>query len=407
MSRRLGAVALLAALVMLISTVPGLPGRTAAASCSGWTSSEDPPPTIRVFRHATGEVDTVNFKPYTKNVLSREWIGSWTTESLRSGALAVKHYAWYQVLHWRGGTNDDGECFDIRDDTADQVYDPSKPTWTTAAAAVNATWTIRVLKNGQTFPTYYNAGNPGEPCGANANGWRMYQWGTQACGLAGKTAAQIVLTYYYPNVTVVDDGEPSPTPMPSPTPAPTPKPSATPRPSASASPAPSAPGPTATPRPSPTPRPTPAPTPPATPSPTPEPGLATPPPNQQLPGGGQSGIVEAATPPPPPPDEPAPVVNRAARGHHEHQPASSATSPVSLPRLLAWADPSAATSGALWPAYRLVEIHAPGLPSTNPRMTAFAALWRSTVHDLVERLLQRFAWQESSVVGFARLGAGR
>ena len=101
MSRRASAVSLLAALVMLTSAVPGLPGRAVAASCSGWTSSQDPPPTIRVFRHATGDVDTVSFKPYTKNVLSREWIGSWTTESLRSGALAVKHYAWYQVLHWR------------------------------------------------------------------------------------------------------------------------------------------------------------------------------------------------------------------------------------------------------------------------------------------------------------------
>ena len=391
MSRRLGAVALLAALVMLTSAVPGLPGRAAAASCSGWTSSEDPPPTIRVFRHATGAVETVNFKPYTKNVLSREWIGSWTTESLRSGALAVKHYAWYQVLHWRGGTNDDGECFDIRDDTADQVYDPSKPTWTTAAEAVNATWTTRVLKNGQIFPTYYNAGEAGEPCGANANGWKAYQWGTQACGLAGKTAAKIVLTYYYPNVTVVDDGEPSPTPTPSPTPAPTPKPTA------SASPAPSAPAPSPTP--SRTPRPTP--------SPTPEPGLATPPPTQQLPGGGQSGVVEAATPPPPPPERPKPVVNRPVRGHSQHQPAPSAIGPVSLGRLLAWADPSAAPSGAHWPAYRLVDMHAPIYSSNAPRMTTFAVLWRTTVDDLVERLLQRFAWRQSRVVGLARLGVGR
>ena len=130
MSRRVCVVALLAALLTMTSAAPGLPGRAAAASCSGWTSSVNPPPSVRVFRHATGAVETVAFKAYTKTVLSREWIGSWAAASLRAGALAVKHYAWYQVLHWRGGTNADGQCFDLRDDTVDQVYDPSRPTWT-------------------------------------------------------------------------------------------------------------------------------------------------------------------------------------------------------------------------------------------------------------------------------------
>ena len=395
MSRRICAVVILAALVTLTGAVPGLPRRAVAASCSGWTSSEDPPPTIRVFRHATGAVETVRFKPYTKNVLSREWIGSWTAESLQSGALAVKHYAWYQVLHWRGGTNADGECFDIRDDTADQVYDPSKPTWTTAAAAVNETWPMRVLKNGKIFPTYYNAGSAGEACGANANGWRMYQWGTQACGLAGKSATQIVLTYYYPGVTVSGGSDPASTPTPSPTPAPTASPTAAPS---------STPHPSATPRPKPT-R-SPAPTPAVTPTPMPDPTLATPPPSQELPGGGQSGIVDAAAPPPPPPDDPKPVVSQSGRGHRERPAPTRAAGPVSLPRLLAWADPAAAAAGALWPAYRLVDMHAPG-SAADPRVTAFGALWRSTIHELVEQLLQRFAWQPSAVVGVGRLVPGR
>ena len=86
-----------------------------------------PPPTIRVFRTATGSVETVDFRTYLKNVLSREWISSWTTESLRSGAMAVKNYAWYQVLHWRGYTNAAGECFDVFDSTRDQHYDPAAP----------------------------------------------------------------------------------------------------------------------------------------------------------------------------------------------------------------------------------------------------------------------------------------
>lgn len=303
-----------AGLAVLFALAGGLPAwvaPTAASSCSSWTSQSDPPPTIRVFRHVTGAVETVDFRAYAKNVLSREWIGSWTTESLRSGALAVKHYAWYQVLHWRGGVNSAGACFDIRDDTYDQVYDPSKSTWSSAAAAVDATWGTRVLKNGSIFPTYYNAGTAYEACGVNATGWKLWQWGSQACGLAGKTAAQIMLVYYYPGVTVsgspAASAPPTPSPTASPSPAPTPSPaatatpmpaSATPVPTGQATPA-STPQPTATP---------PAPTAPPVPTATP---LPTPPPTQQLPGGGQTGVVGAAAPPPPPPVDPAPVVVQA------------------------------------------------------------------------------------------------
>jgi len=304
----------------MASLLPGLVAPVAASSCSAWTSETVPPPTIRVFRHAAGTVDTVGFQPYTKNVLSREWIGSWTTESIRSGALLVRNYAWYQVLHWRGGVNATGACFDIRDDTWDQVYDPSAPTWSTAAAAVDATWNGLVLRDGHIFPTYYNAGDINEACGANANGWKAYQWGTQACGLAGRSAAQIVLIYYYPGVTVTGLGtpSPSPTPTPSPTPAPTATPTATPRatatptPHATPTPQPSASGspkptPTATPTAAPTARPTPTPRPSPTPSPSPS-AFPSPPADQQLPGGGQASVANASAPPPAPPQHPKPVV---------------------------------------------------------------------------------------------------
>jgi len=284
----------------LTGLAPGIAPQVAASSCSGWTSETTPPPTIHVFRHATGAVDAVDFKVYAKNVLSREWISSWTTESLRSGALAVKNYAWYQVLHWRGGVNGEGACFDVRDDTQDQVYDPSKPTWPTAASAVDDTWLTLVTKNGHIFATYYNAGAVNEACGSNANGWKAYQWGTQACGLDGLSASQIILTYYYPDVTVANPPPGgSPPPSPSPTPTPTPAPSATP--TATATPQPSAnASASATPNATPTLRPTPVPTP----KPTP---LPTPPPDQQ-PGGGQATVTTATAPPPPPPAHPAPVV---------------------------------------------------------------------------------------------------
>ena len=372
MPRRFAAAVLLGALVSALPAIPGpgLTPRAQAASCSGWSSNTQPPPTIRVFRHASGDVDTVDFRAYAKNVLSREWISSWTTESLRSGALAVRNYAWYQVLHWRGGTNADGECFDLRDDTWDQVYDPTKPTYSTAAAAVDHTWSWLLHKNGAIFPTYYNAGAVNEPCGANANGWKAYQWGTQACGLAGKSASQIILTYYYPGVTVTGGGQPSPspTPTPPPPPTPTPAPSATTAPSATPAPSGSV---------SPTPQPTQAPTAQPTPLPTALPTpLPTPPPGQQLPGGGQSTVENAPAPPPPPPASPTPVVAEPA--------ARVAAQPDADPvHDLRW-------SSVL---HRLQDMDAALLRTTvaasgaghirDPRLIAFRELWSDAVAELI------------------------
>lgn len=386
MSRRIIVAALLAALTLAGAAVPGLAPAASAASCSSWTSESEPPTTIRVFRHESGAVDTVDFRAYTKNVLSREWIGSWTAESLRSGALAVKSYAWYQVLHWRGGTNSDGACFDLRDDTWDQVYDPTKTTWSAAAAAVDATWATRVLKSGKIFPTYYNAGDPYEACGANANGWKAFQWGTQACGLDGKSAAEIILIYYYPGVTVTDAPAPASTPAPTPTPTatptappvstPTPMPAPTPTAPAEST---ASPTPTATPvvTPAPTPDPTPTATPLVTPTPTPV-VVDTPPPDQQLPGGGQSSVSGASAPPPPPPSNPRPVV--APASSPEPVVAYSGAlrdwerSEQAMSRVLEWTD-TPTVAWAVAPTTR-----------TDVRLTTFRMLWEETVRDLLRSL---------------------
>jgi hypothetical protein len=387
MYRRTIVAACLAALTTVGAAAPwlGATPRAAASSCSGWTSETQPPPTIRVFRHGSGAVETVDFRTYAKNVLSREWIGSWTTESLRSGALAVKHYAWYQVLHWRGGVNAAGQCFDLRDDTVDQVYDPTKPTWSSAAAAVDATWATRVLKNGAIFPTYYNAGAVNEACGANANGWRMYQWGTQGCGLAGRTAAEIVLIYYYPGVTVTDAPAPSATPTPTPTPVPTPTatPLPTPGPTPTATPSPGETpsiSPIPSPGPTPTPQPTASPTPPPTPAPTASPTpLPTPPPNQELPGGGQSTVAGAAQPPPPPPADPAPVVAAASEAVAAPRHRTPALTRGLPERMDAYALPRSNVTAWLG-GDLLADEHEDG------RLAAFPALWQAALHQLVDAL---------------------
>ncbi|MGI8999079.1 MAG: SpoIID/LytB domain-containing protein [Candidatus Limnocylindria bacterium] len=293
----------LAAIILAAIVVPvAAPAPiSAAGECGTYRSETAPPPTIRVYRTATGAVDTVDFRTYAKNVLSREWISSWTTESLRSGALAVKNYAWYQVIHWRGYVNAAGTCFDVFDSTRDQHYDPSRPTYAPMAAAIDATWATLAHRAGRVFATYYNAGGASESCGANANGWQMFQWGTQACGLAGKSAAQI-MSIYYPGV-AVSAAPPAAAPPPTPTPTPPPTPPPTPKPT---------PVPTAPPSSGPSMAPTPAPTlvpikPPVAPAPTPTSTLVPPPPPAPIatPGGGQAGLT---APPPPPAPDPIPIV---------------------------------------------------------------------------------------------------
>ncbi|MEP6807215.1 MAG: SpoIID/LytB domain-containing protein [Chloroflexota bacterium] len=394
MPRRTLVAAALAVLIALASGAPAWVAPAAASSCSTWTSQVDPPPTIRVFRHLSGAVETVDFRAYAKNVLSREWIGSWTAESLRSGALAVKHYAWYQVLHWRGGMNTIGTCFDLRDDTADQVYDPLQATWSTAAAAVDATWSTRVLKSGSVFPTYYNAGIAQEACGANANGWKLYQWGTQACGLAGKTAAEI-MSVYYAGITVTDAPGPSPTPTPAPTPTPIPTSSQTPTPTVAptSTPAASAPTPIPTPAvtaaPTATPAPTAVPTPRVTPAPTPTP-LPTPPPGQVLPGGGQAGVVSAAIPPPPPPADPPPVIVEAgsvdptagALQTWELGSAVRSRNPQWLEHAWGWIETSS-NNAATDVAGFVTQVDTP-----DSRLTSFHAQWGPAAERLLAALLR-------------------
>jgi hypothetical protein len=79
--------------------------------------------------------------------------------------------------------------------------------------------------------------------------------------------------------------------------------------------------------------------------------------------------------------------------------------PLTLARLLAWADLSPAWEEPLWPAYRLVDMHGPRGSVAEPRLTAFATVWRATVNQLVDRLLQHFARHGTTVPGIARMGA--
>lgn len=162
--------------------------------CTDWKSTTEPPPSIKVYRVSEGRIDTVDFKDYVLRVVSREW--NVKQAALRqAGAVAVKQYAWYYVLHYRGGKYN-GNCYDVKDTTADQLYAekaiPSLPD--PVKTAVDATWTW-TLHRGNVFPmTGYRRGAD-VACGANA-GYHLYVKSARKCASDGWSAQQILAKYY-------------------------------------------------------------------------------------------------------------------------------------------------------------------------------------------------------------------
>jgi hypothetical protein len=185
----------------------------AAPSCTGYASQTVPPATIRVLVHdaVTGpRVATVDFETYVENVLPNEWIASWDAEAIKAGAVAVKSYAWYWVTHYGGYLVDPANCFDVTDDTSFQVYRAGSANPRTDDA-VRATWNVVATNSDATVrQTSYRASLTTHPltetCGEGATGATMSQYGTQACAQAGKTYAQILATYYFPDYVLAATG---------------------------------------------------------------------------------------------------------------------------------------------------------------------------------------------------------
>ncbi len=202
---RLAAAIAIFALLWLPTVTPP-PAARAASACTGWSNTLVPPPTIRVLRTATSKVETVDFKTYVKWVMAWEWPYTWTAETLKAGAVAVKEYGWYYTMHYRGGTATGG-CYDVRDSTADQLYrapDATHPLAQSLVNAVDLSWGYSVTKNGAQFLTGYRSyQGDNVPCGSDADGSHLFQHSAQDCGVHGKTMAQILATYYYPGLEVI------------------------------------------------------------------------------------------------------------------------------------------------------------------------------------------------------------
>jgi peptidoglycan hydrolase-like amidase len=168
---------------------------TAPTGCSTDGTNSKLPSTILVYRVSLGRVDRVDFKTYVKNVLPNEWVTSWPAASLRAGAVAVKSYAWYWALHSTRKTAG-GQCYDVRDDTADQVYRPSSAQ-SSSSSAVDNTWSTRMTRSGNILQAHYCSTTTA--CGAWVDGNWMSQYGSRDLANAGDSY-QTILRHYYSDV---------------------------------------------------------------------------------------------------------------------------------------------------------------------------------------------------------------
>ncbi len=185
-----------------------VPIATAATPCAKWTTTYAPPTTIRVYRHATDTVDVVPFRAYVENVLSWEWPSSYPAAALEAGAIAVKQFGWYYTIVNRSSYRTvAGDCYDVRDDTNDQLYNPARVPTANHLAAVAATWAVTLRKNGLMFLSGYGPGTL-SVCGADATSGRtrLAQRGVRQCALDGLGRDDILRTYLDPGLSIAEAG---------------------------------------------------------------------------------------------------------------------------------------------------------------------------------------------------------
>ena len=201
----LAATALAAAGLLVGATVPP---PVEAACGTNWSSKKEPPESILVLRTAPGAVEEVGLKRYVAVVMaSGEWPTSLPPALLEAGALATKQYAWYYALegnHRDGSKNAAGTCYDVRDDSQDQVYRPesAEPT-DKQKAARDALWGLSLRKNGDFFLTGYRQGSATE-CAADHDEWRLYATSATDCAKRlDYDSIEILHAYYSPKLTDV------------------------------------------------------------------------------------------------------------------------------------------------------------------------------------------------------------
>jgi hypothetical protein len=180
------------------------------------------PSSIRVGFNCSSKTSCTSFQVYSldtyvKNGLDNEWISSWTSSSLKAGAIAYRTYGVYHVYHPLNVN------YDICNTTSCQVNDPTTTAASTDAATDQTSGMIVVDSTGNNplFSEYasenndnicadgFTGNNSNWPCMSdsvcagrafNGHGRGMCQWGSQRWALnQGKDYVWIVNHYYNNN----------------------------------------------------------------------------------------------------------------------------------------------------------------------------------------------------------------
>jgi hypothetical protein len=201
--------ALLLSLIVFPAVSPAAP--VSASGCgTNWTSRSTPPKKIRVYLTQQDRVIVKNFRSYVPMVMaSGEFPSRMPMAVLEAGATAVKQYAWYYALkgnHRPGFETASGVCYDVRNDTTDQIFRRNAHPTEKQKMAVRDTWGLSLRKGDRFFLTGYRAGTS-DRCGADRDGWRLYERSAADCARRGWSRERIQAYYYAPRVDFVwNDG---------------------------------------------------------------------------------------------------------------------------------------------------------------------------------------------------------
>ena len=202
-TRLIGGIAALAITLGALAFPSAEPAQ-ARSTCTGWTSTLVPPTSIRVYRTATKRTVTVPFRTYVEKVMASEWGATAPAAALRAGAIVAKQFAWYYTIHWRGGRDAAGRCYDVVDSSRDQLYRPSRATVASHRAAVAETWWVSLRKGDRLFLTGYRPGTGS--CTAHIDGWKLYQSDAVNCVRRYGDSAERLVRRFFGSVSWVEPG---------------------------------------------------------------------------------------------------------------------------------------------------------------------------------------------------------
>lgn len=196
----MGGIAALFAFTSLFAVAPPAPASAAGPSCTGWDSRRTPPKTIRVLLTRSGRVVTVPFRTYvTKVMASGEWPSRLPMAMLVAGGFAAKQYAWYYTLkghHRPWYRTSSGACYDVRNDTNDQLFFTAATPTKRQKLAVDRLWLTSLRRSDRFILTGYRAASFSGWCAKDADGWHLFARSATHCARISLTGKQILRRYY-------------------------------------------------------------------------------------------------------------------------------------------------------------------------------------------------------------------